>query len=137
METVIVSRHNGAVALIHREMPETLDTPILSGTIGPDDVRGRRVVGNLPLHLAALAAEVVVVEFAAQPPRGQDLTLPEMDAAGARLARYRVTPLPAPIELVWAQGCGRPVAPAGYTVDERASYPPSDCDGGRVVCVPV
>lgn len=29
-----------------------------------DDVRGKHVVGNLPLHLAALCASVTVIEFA-------------------------------------------------------------------------
>ncbi|HEV3259944.1 MAG TPA: CRISPR-associated protein Csx16 [Gemmataceae bacterium] len=56
-------------------------------------VRGKIVYGNLPLHLAALAHEVVVVEFAGAPPRGQEYTLADMDAAGARLVRYVVRPV--------------------------------------------
>lgn len=56
------------------------------------DVRGRHVVGNLPLHLAALCASVTAIEFAGPPPRGAEYTAAEMTAAGARLARYVVTP---------------------------------------------
>jgi hypothetical protein len=92
METVIVSRHPAAVEFIHREMSEARSAPVLAQA-SADDVRGKRVVGNIPLHLAALAAEVVVVEFAGPAPRGQEYTLADMDAAGATLRRYRVEAL--------------------------------------------
>lgn len=55
-----------------------------------DDVRGKHVVGNLPLHLAALSASVTAIEFAGPPPRGQEYTAADMTAAGARLAVYVV-----------------------------------------------
>jgi hypothetical protein len=57
---------------------------------GPEDVQGAVVYGNLPLHLAALAAEVHVIEFSGNPPRGQEYTFAQMEAAGARLSRYIV-----------------------------------------------
>ena len=56
----------------------------------PDDVRGRVVYGNLPMHLAALAAEVHVIEFEGTPPRGQEYTLADMVAAGAVIRQYKV-----------------------------------------------
>jgi len=90
-EIIIVSRHPAAIAFIRREMPEAGDAPVLAVATA-DDVRGRRVVGNLPMHLAALAAEVVAVEFDGDPPRGQEYDLAAMDAAGARLVSYRVRP---------------------------------------------
>ena len=43
----------------------------------PADVRGRVVAGNLPLHLAALAAEVIGIQFSGPPPRGREYTLPD------------------------------------------------------------
>ena len=57
-----------------------------------DDVRGCIVYGVLPLNLAAAALEVVAVDMPNMSPaqRGVDLTPDEMDAAGARLRRYRV-----------------------------------------------
>lgn len=63
--------------------------PIIASAT-PDDVRGKHVVGNLPLHLAALAASVTVIEFTGAAPRGADYTAIEMTAAGALLRRYRV-----------------------------------------------
>lgn len=58
-----------------------------------EDVEGAVVAGNLPLHLAALASEVIAVEFAENPPRGRDYGRVEMEAAGVHLRRYRVEAL--------------------------------------------
>lgn len=89
--TVIVTRHAGLVAWL---AARGIEGPIVAQATAAD-VRGRVVVGALPLHLAALAAEVVAVDMPGLTPaqRGQDLTPAEMDAAGARLTRYRVTRL--------------------------------------------
>lgn len=87
---LIVSRHQAAIDFIRQELPEFADAPVLA-SVGADDVRGAVVAGNLPLHLAALAAEVLAVEFAGAPPRGAEYGIAEMRAAGARIARYRVT----------------------------------------------
>ena len=57
------------------------------------DLRGAVVAGNLPLHLAVLAAEVIAVEFTGNPPRGAEYGRAEMEAAGVGLTRYRVAPL--------------------------------------------
>ena len=86
---VIVSRHPAAIDFIRAEAPEFADAPVLASATA-DDVRDAIVAGNLPLHLAAVAAEVVAVEFAGAPPRGAEYGMPEMQAAGARLARYTV-----------------------------------------------
>jgi hypothetical protein len=89
---IIVSRHPAAVEFIRLHAPEFEDAVVLA-TADPANVRGAVVAGNLPLHLAALAAEVVAVEFSGPAPRGAEYGLPEMVAAGARLARYRVVAL--------------------------------------------
>lgn len=89
MKTIIVSRHPAAVEFIRREAPEFADALVLAQATA-DDVRGATVAGNLPLHLAALAAEVWAVEFEGGPPRGAEYGVAEMDAAGARLTRYVV-----------------------------------------------
>ena len=61
-----------------------------------EDVRGKIVYGNIPLHLACAAEAVVAVEFAGPPPRGQEYDLAAMDAAGARLCGYAVLRLDRP-----------------------------------------
>lgn len=85
---LIVTRHAGLIAWLERH-----------GIVGEvvahatsDNVRGRVVYGVLPLHLAALTAEVVAIDMPGLPPdrRGQDLTPEEMDTYGARLTRYQV-----------------------------------------------
>lgn len=86
---VIISRHAAAVAFVLRERPG-LATATVMASATADDVRGRVVYGNLPLHLAALAREVWAIEFDGDPPRGAEYGLPEMDAAGAVLRRYVV-----------------------------------------------
>lgn len=89
---IIVSRHPAAINFIRATAPAFADAPVVISAT-PDDVRGKVVAGNLPLHLAALAAEVVAVEFAGDPPRGHEYGTEEMRAAGAYLARYRVEAL--------------------------------------------
>jgi len=89
---IIVSQHPAAVEFVRRELPEFSGAPVLT-TATPDDVRGRVVAGNLPLHLAALAAEVIGIQFAGPPPRGREYGIQDMYAAGAYLARYRVEAL--------------------------------------------
>lgn len=86
MEVLYVTRHPAALEFMRREMG---DHPVMA-SVTAEDVAGKCVVGNVPLHLAAAAASVVVIEFTGAPPRGQEYTLAEMDAAGAHLARYEV-----------------------------------------------
>lgn len=88
-EHIIVSRHPAAIEFIRAEAPEFADAPVVAQATA-EDVAGRVVAGNLPLHLAARAAEVVAVEYAGDPPRGAEYSLAEMHAAGARLRRYTV-----------------------------------------------
>ena len=86
---LIVSRHPAAVDFIRSAAPEFANASVVAQATA-EEVRGKIVAGNLPLHLAALTLEVVAVEFAGSPPRGQEYTLADMRAAGARLTRYVV-----------------------------------------------
>jgi putative CRISPR-associated protein (TIGR02620 family) len=87
-DTLIVTRHRGLVEWLGRRG--------ITGTVlpqvTPEDIRGKIVYGVLPLHLAALAAEVVTVDLPGIPAdkRGADLSPEEMDACGARISRYTV-----------------------------------------------
>jgi len=87
-ETVIVSRHAGAV--------EWLAQRGITGRVishaAPEDVRGNIVIGALPFHLAALALRVGAIDLPrlAAADRGRDLTPAGMDAAGAAIRWYEV-----------------------------------------------
>ncbi|MGI9951413.1 CRISPR-associated protein Csx16 [Moorellaceae bacterium AZ2] len=91
-ERVIVSNNPAIVEFIRTAAPEFASAPVLAEA-SAEDVKGKIVAGNLPLHLAALAAEIVVVEFAGEPPQGGEYGLEDVKAAGAKLARYQVTAL--------------------------------------------
>lgn len=106
MTVYFVSRHAGAIAwarsqalAVDRWMPH-LDI---------DAVRaGDTVAGTLPVHLAAAVCDRgarylhLSLGLGAQR-RGQELTAPELDAAGARLEPFDVRRLPAsPIQTATA-----------------------------------
>ena len=56
-----------------------------------DDVRGKHVIGNLPLHLAAKAAKVTIISMDLNPAqRGKDLSPAQMNEAGATLQTFMV-----------------------------------------------
>jgi hypothetical protein len=126
MERVIVSRHSAEIRFIASQLHPYWHPPIITPdrviwqTIGVEpeenlldsipvvgnacasDVVGKTVYGNLPLHLAALAARVVAVEFAGASPRGECYSLADMVTAGARLVEYRVRSAPGSISVVGA-----------------------------------
>lgn len=84
---IIVTRHQGLV--------DWLAARGITGTVVPsvtaDDVRGKQVVGALPLHLAAEAESVTTVAY--QCPmklRGQDLSADQLDVLGAKLETFQV-----------------------------------------------
>ena len=83
-----MTRHRGAVDWLRRR---GLDAPVVAHATA-EEVRGKRVYGVLPLHLAAAAADVYTIDMPGLPAekRGQDLTAAEMDEYGARLIHYRV-----------------------------------------------
>ena len=88
MTAIIVSRHPAAIEFIRRDSRFADADVIVSATT--EDVIGKIVVGNLPMNLAAHAAEVHVVEFDGAGPRGVEYTAAEMEAAGARIRAYKV-----------------------------------------------
>jgi len=92
MTWLIISRHPGVVAwLAARGI-----TGEVVAHATPDLVRGRDVIGVLPLALAAEAGTVTSIDLPGLQPeqRGRDLTPAEMDSAGAILRRYCVQSLP-------------------------------------------
>ena len=85
---LIITRHRGAVEWLRRA---GITGAVLEHAT-PADVTGQDVVGVLPLHLAALAASMAVIDLPQLllEQRGKDLSAEEMDAAGATLRLYRV-----------------------------------------------
>lgn len=103
---IIVSRHPAAIEFIRANDVRFKDASVIESAT-PEDVRGAVVAGNLPLYLAALATQVVAVEFTGAPPRGNEYGQAEMIAAGARLATYSVTAVPTPLrKMSWNDGIG-------------------------------
>lgn len=100
---LIISRHHAVAEFVQEELPrlEGLEPQefnfVLRDHVGPEDVRGAWVAGVLPMHLAALTERFWAVEFPAESaPRGTELTLDQMRAAGARLVEYFVRPIRPP-----------------------------------------
>lgn len=54
-----------------------------------EDCNGEIVYGNVPMNLAAVATQVVAIEFD-RPPRGKELSFSDMWEAGARFVSYVV-----------------------------------------------
>ena len=98
---IAVTRHAGAIEWLAAHLGGSYDaaaSEIITAAgrvpvrpaVGVEDVRGRVVIGNLPLHLAQYAAEVWAIEFSGAAPRGSEYSAADMEAAGARLASYVV-----------------------------------------------
>lgn len=116
MRHVIVSRHPAAIEFIRQSSPDFAEAESMA-IATPANVAGAVVAGNLPLHLAALAARVVAVEFSGQAPRGQEYGLEEMRAAGAHLRSYVVAHAAPPCPTIPRI----PTAPAGTRVERVVS----------------
>lgn len=69
MKTLIVTRHAPLVALLRERHPEIIgdDPEVIAHVSDPEQIRGREVVGVLPLHLAAVARSVTEVPLALTP----------------------------------------------------------------------
>ncbi|GIV35249.1 MAG: hypothetical protein KatS3mg031_2784 [Chitinophagales bacterium] len=89
-DTIVVTRHQGLVDYLLEIGLITPDTPVLSHA-SADDVRGRHVIGVLPLHLAALAERVTEVPLALTPEdRGKDLPVERVREIAGSPVTYQV-----------------------------------------------
>lgn len=78
MQQVVVTRHPGLVDYL-RETGAIQDDATIVEHATPEDVRGKHVVGVLPLWLAAEAASVTEVPMAVPADaRGRELTIEEV-----------------------------------------------------------
>jgi hypothetical protein len=77
-DTIVVTRHPALVQLLIERGLIRPGTPAIEHAT-PEDVRGRHVIGVLPLSLAAIAATVTEIELRLTPDqRGRELTLDEL-----------------------------------------------------------
>lgn len=90
-ERVVVTRHGSLVTYLVEAGLCSQDTPVLSHATA-DDVRGKHVIGVLPLRLAALAASVTEVPLDLTPEdRGKELSLERVKEIAGDPVTYRVT----------------------------------------------
>jgi CRISPR-associated protein Csx16 len=95
MTTLLVSRHDSAVAWVKSKL---VVDDVLTHLNDEDLARltqAHTVIGTLPVHLAAAvcdAGATFIYLSIDTPPelRGQELSIEQMDALGARLERYHV-----------------------------------------------
>jgi putative CRISPR-associated protein (TIGR02620 family) len=87
-DVIIVTRHPAMVEFL-RDYCGITGKVIAHATAA--DVAGRRVVGTLPLHLAALAASVTEVTLNLPPElRGKELTVEQLDKYSQSLQTFVV-----------------------------------------------
>ncbi len=90
MKEIVVTRHPALVELL-RERGVVQGTPEVISHATPEAVSGARVIGVLPLHLAALAAEVVSVSVNVPAElRGSELSLEQLREYAGEPETYRV-----------------------------------------------
>lgn len=90
MFDVIVTRHPALLQYLVNKGYANPDTPVITHAT-PSDVKGKHVLGVLPLSLAALAASVTEVPLALTPDmRGRELSLEELEAVAEELVTYNV-----------------------------------------------
>ncbi len=86
--TIIVTRHSGLIDWL--AMRGITGKVISQAT--PDDVRGKHVIGVLPLSLASLAIDITTVDYICPfDLRGVDLSSQQLDDFGAMMNTYRVS----------------------------------------------
>jgi len=95
-DTIIVTRHEALVEYIYEIGLAPSGTPVIPDA-GEDDVRGRHVIGVLPMHLAAVAESLTTVPLSVprdQNYRGRELTLDEVRQFAGPPQRFHVRTLP-------------------------------------------
>lgn len=93
MEKIIVTRHPALVEYLKEIGVITGDEPVITHAT-EEDVRGKDVIGVLPLSLASVANRVTEVTLNLTPEiRGRELTLEEVRSVAGDVTTYTVIKL--------------------------------------------
>lgn len=89
--TIVITRHPGLVQYLREEGIVHGDVQVQAHA-SAEDVAGKHVIGVLPIHLAALADRVTVVELGHLPAelRGQELTAEQVRQYTSGVNTYQV-----------------------------------------------
>lgn len=111
--TIVITRHTALVAYL-REIGLIDDTtPIIPHCSDPEQIRGKIVIGPIPLHLAAHAECIINIPLKLdQGDRGRELSLEEVRARAGKPERYMVRRILAVAPEV--QHCGVGKCGCGY-----------------------
>lgn len=92
MKVVVVTRHTSVIHWLEKHHPYIEVEETISHVNNPAQLWRKNVVGVLPLHLASVAELVGSIDLPDLKPeqRGKELTVEEMEAAGANLKWYQV-----------------------------------------------
>ena len=89
-DTVVITRHPALVDLLHERGIINGNEPVIEHATA-DDVRGRHVIGVLPLSLAAQAESVTEIPLSLTPQdRGQELSLDRLREVAGPARTYVV-----------------------------------------------
>jgi hypothetical protein len=92
-DTIVVTRHPALLDLLVERGLVRPGTPAIAHAT-PEDVRGRHVIGVLPLSLAAIAATVTEIELRLSPEhRGRELGIEELRQVAGPARTYIVRAL--------------------------------------------
>jgi len=86
--TVVVTRHPGALEWLQKHHPNLGEAEVVSHAT-PEQIMGARVVGVLPVNLAALCGEYWHLSMEVPPEaRGKELTCEDMERFGCSIERF-------------------------------------------------
>jgi len=90
METKIVTRHAGAMEWIAKHHLEFGDAEVIAhADVG--DLKGRRIIGMLPIHMAAMCKEYWHLEMTVPADRrGTEISCEDMENFGCKISQFLV-----------------------------------------------
>lgn len=93
---LLVTRHQHLKEFLYQEGLIESNTPCITHAT-MDQVRGKNVIGNLPMHLAAQAASIMSITINVPvEKRGSELTVEELREYTTDFCWYRVTEIDPP-----------------------------------------
>ena len=94
MDYVVVTRHQVLVEVLRDRGIIAGDVMVIDHVTDPEVLRGKVVIGILPLHLACLAEEIIAPEIDVPAElRGKELSREELEKFFKGVRRYRVLAL--------------------------------------------